>query len=111
MVRIALICFIAVVVFFISTLAWIWWKVKTDVDKIPKQPFSECERHGLYPTKYSIWIEIPAEGRPLLKQEMCPQCYADRFTASEAKIKEIIQKTNPKVDDGKDNGEGTIHPG
>jgi hypothetical protein len=73
-----IVVFIAVVLVMLNGL-FIWWDERRKVKKTPKIPFTICDTHGPYPSKFSLRISVPAENRPDLIQELCPMCYKERM--------------------------------
>src|SRR5882672_9517858 len=59
-----------------------WYLVitaKVAVAGMQRIPMSLCDKHGPYPSTESVYIDVPAEGKADLRQEMCPICFAERM--------------------------------
>jgi hypothetical protein len=55
-----------------------------DTRNTPKTDFFTCDRHGVFPVKLLIMIDL-GDGRPPIKQ--CPFCYEAAFKTADARLK------------------------
>lgn len=56
-------------------------QAKREVNAAPKIPMSLCDVHGAYPTKASLYIEVPTvfdDNSKPLRVERCPFCYDEQ---------------------------------
>jgi hypothetical protein len=77
-------CFFAVglVVFYII---YVCASARQDVKKTNRTEFFTCDKHGAFPTKYLMEIDL-ADGNPAVKQ--CPFCYEEAFKKADSRLKE-----------------------
>jgi hypothetical protein len=59
----------------------------------PKTDFFTCDRHGAFPVKLLMMIDL-GDGRPPIKQ--CPFCYSDSFKTADARLKAEEAKRTAK---------------
>lgn len=73
------------ILFLVYYVANIAHQEKKKVAMMDRRPMVLCDIHGAYPKEASLYINVPADGRPDMRQEMCPFCYRERLE----KAKEI----------------------
>lgn len=50
----------------------------------PRVDMFECEKHGLFPVKYVMRIDMQDGGKPV---EQCPFCYEDAFKKADSELR------------------------
>jgi hypothetical protein len=89
-VFVALLCAAVVVISYGVFMAiYSWFETRN----IPKTEFFTCDRHGAFPVKLLMMIDL-GDGRPPIKQ--CPFCYSDSFKTADARLKAEEAKRTAK---------------
>lgn len=52
-----------------------WLEAKKEIKKMPSEPMTICEIHGMYPTRHSVTIDADVMGDEI---KLCPFCMQDR---------------------------------
>lgn len=65
--------------------------VKKEINAAPRLPMYTCDRHGPFPAKSCLHIEVPTAdqhaGEAPLVVDMCPLCYAEKMHVASELLK------------------------